>query len=219
QDCAMRIWRALPLWPSPAGGRRRAAPKNAIMEEARITRSPAPPRSKRDAHMPGAPIVAVTGGPTPQSRYKHAYQEVDDITQFDAVTKFNAQVDQVSRMPELIRQAFRLATSGAPGPVHLRMQGHLGQMTEQESDLDPLVEPAYRRVPAFRPEPEMQRIRDALLVLSEAERPMIVVGGGVMRSGAQRELVEIAEKLAIPVATSLNAKATLPDAHPLNAGV
>jgi acetolactate synthase I/II/III large subunit len=173
----------------------------------------------RDAHMAGAPIVAVTGGPTPQSRYKHAYQEVDDITQFDAVTKFNAQVDQVSRMSDLIRQGFRLATSGMPGPVHLRMQGHLGQMTEQESDLDPLVEPAYRRVPAFRPEPEMQRIRDALLVLSEAERPMIVAGGGVIRSGAQRELVEIAEKLAIPVATSLNAKATLPDAHPLNVGV
>jgi len=99
------------------------------------------------------------------------------------------------------------------------MQGHLGQMTDQESDLDPLVEPAYRRVPAFRPEPEMQRVRDALRVLSEAKRPMIVAGGGVIRSGAERELLEIAERLAIPVATSLNAKATLPDAHPLNAGV
>ena len=79
-----------------------------------------------DAHMAGAPVIAVTGGPTPQSRYRHAYQEVDDITQFDAVTKFNAQVDHVTRMPDLVRQAFRVATSGAPGPVHLRIQSHLG---------------------------------------------------------------------------------------------
>ncbi len=173
----------------------------------------------RDPHMAGAPVIAVTGGPTPQSRYKHAYQEVDDVTQFDAVTKFNAQVDHVSRMPDLIRQAFRLATTGAPGPVHLRIQGHLGQMTEQESELDPLVEPGYRRAPAFRAEPEMQRVRDALMVLSEAKRPMIIAGGGVIRSGAEREVLEIAERLAVPVATSLNAKAALPDAHPLNVGV
>src|SRR5918996_5324632 len=116
----------------------------------------------RDAHMAGAPIIAITGGPTPQSRYRHAYQEVDDISQFDAVTKMNAQVDSVARMPDLIRQAFRVATSGAPGPVHLRIQSHLGQMTEQEANLEALVEPAYRRAPAFRPEPEMERVRAAL---------------------------------------------------------
>ena len=173
----------------------------------------------RDAHMAGAPVIAVTGGPTPQSRYKHAYQEVDDITQFDAVTKFNAVVDAVGRMPDLLRQAFRVSTSGAPGPVHLRIQGHLGQMTEAEAELDPMVEKAFARAPAFRPEPEMQRVKDALAALAQAQRPMIVAGGGVVRSGAQKEVVELAEKLSIPVATALNAKAALPDNHPLNAGV
>ena len=173
----------------------------------------------RDAHMAGAPVLAVTGGPTPQSRYKHAYQEVDDVAQFDTVTKFNAVVDQVSRLPDLVRQAFRVATSGAPGPVHLRIQGHLGQMTELEAELDPMVETMYRRAPAFRPEPEMQRVMDALAALAEAKRPMIVAGGGVVRSEAQREVVELAEKLSIPVATALNAKAAMSDTHPLNAGV
>ena len=96
----------------------------------------------RDGFMAGAPIIAITGGPTPQSRHRHAYQEVDDITQFDAVTKFNAQIDHVTRMPDLIRQAFRVATSGAPGPVHLRVQSHLGQITEEEAELDPVVEDA-----------------------------------------------------------------------------
>lgn len=173
----------------------------------------------RDGFMAGAPIIAITGGPTAQSRYRHAYQEVDDVTQFDTLTKFNAQVDSVARLPDLLRQAFRVATSGAPGPVHLRIQSHLGQMTEQEADLEPLVEATYRRVPAFRPEPEMQRVHDALAVLAAATRPMIVAGGGVIRSEAQREVVELAEKLGIPVATSLNAKATMIETHPLLAGV
>src|SRR3982751_1822152 len=153
----------------------------------------------RDAYMAGAPIVAVTGGPTPQSRYRHAYQEVDDVTQFDALTKFNAQVDTVARLPDLLRQAFRVATSGVPGPVHLRIQSHLGQITEQEAELDPLVETMYRRAPAFRPEPDMQHIKEALAALIAAQRPVILAGGGVVRSGAAREIAELAEKLDIPV--------------------
>jgi acetolactate synthase I/II/III large subunit len=173
----------------------------------------------RDAHMAGAPVIAITGGPTPQSRYRHAYQEVDDVTQFDPVTKFNAQVDTVTRMPDLLRQAFRVATSGAPGPVHLRIQSHLGQITEQEADLDLLIEREFARAPAFRPEPEMQRVRDALAAIGGAERPIIVAGGGVMTSGAQAELVELAEKLGVPIATSLNAKAAIVDSHPLAVGV
>lgn len=173
----------------------------------------------RDGFMAGSPIIAITGGPTPQSRYRHAYQEVDDVSQFDAVTKFNAQIDHVTRMPDLIRQAFRVATSGAPGPVHLRVQSHLGQITEQEAELDPLVEETYRRAPAFRPAPDPRQVKDAIDALSTAARPMIVAGGGVIRSGAQVEVVALAEKLSIPVATSLNAKATIVDGHPLCVGV
>ena len=173
----------------------------------------------RDAHMAGAPVIAITGGPTPVSRYKHAYQEVDDVNQFDPLTKMNAQVDVVTRLPDLLRQAFRVSTSGAPGPVHLRIQSHLGQITEAEAELDPLVETMYTQAPAFRPEPEMQRVKDALAALLAAQRPVIVAGGGVMRSGAAAEIVELAEKLGIPVATSLNAKAAMIDHHPLNVGV
>src|SRR5262249_32554356 len=173
----------------------------------------------RDAFMAASPVIAITGGPTPHSRYRHAYQEVDDLTQFGAVTKFNAQIDSVTRMPDLIRQAFRVATTGAPGPVHLRVQSHLGQITEEEAELDPLVEKAYRRAPAFRPEPEMQCVREAVDALSQADRPVIVAGGGVVRSEAQKEVLELAEKLSIPMATSLNAKAAIADGHPLAIGV
>ncbi len=77
----------------------------------------------RDPFMARSPVIAISGGPAVPSRYRHAYQEVEDFTQFDAVTKANFTVDSPSRLPDLLRQAFRTATSGMPGPVHLRFQG------------------------------------------------------------------------------------------------
>jgi len=174
----------------------------------------------RDGFMACSPMIAISGGSVPGSRYRHAYQEVEDFNQFDAVTKFSAQVDDVKRLPDLMRQAFRAATTGAPGPAHLRLSGlHGGSIGDAEADLTPLVEEQFKRVPAFRPEPEPGRVREALAVLAQAQRPMIVAGGGVVSSGAQAELVEFAEKLQIPVTTSLNAKAAMLDRNPLNVGV
>jgi acetolactate synthase-1/2/3 large subunit len=173
----------------------------------------------RDGRMAGSPMIAITGGPATAGRYRHAYQEVEDLTQFDAVTKLNLQLDDLARFPDLVRHLFRTATSGAPGPVHLRLRGSHGQGVESEADLQPLVEPQFSRVPAFRPGPEPQRVRDAVALLSSAQKPVIVAGGGVVVSQAQAELVELAEKLQIPVATSLTAKGAILDTHPLAAGV
>jgi acetolactate synthase-1/2/3 large subunit len=173
----------------------------------------------RDGYMAGSPIIAITGGPTPDTRYHHTYQEIEDFPQFAQVTKFSASVDSVTRMPDLLRQAFREATSGAPGPVHLMMQNRGGQMSEQEADLNPLVEPQFSRVPPFRPEPEMEHVRALAAVLAKAQKPVIVAGGGVVRSGAQHEVLQLAEKLQIPVVTSLTAKGLILDSHPLSVGV
>jgi len=173
----------------------------------------------RDGRMAGSPMIAITGGPATAGRYRHAYQEVEDLTQFDAVTKLNLQLDDLARFPDLVRHLFRTATSGAPGPVHLRLRGSHGQGVESEADLQPLVEPQFSRVPAFRPGPEPQRVRDAVALLASAQKPIIVAGGGVVASQAQAELVELAEKLQIPVATSLTAKGAILDTHPLAVGV
>ena len=86
----------------------------------------------RDAFMACSPVIAVTGGPAPASRYRHAYQEVEDFCQFDPVTKLNAGVDDVGRLPDMLRQAFRAATSGSPRPVHLRLSGLHGEVAEAE---------------------------------------------------------------------------------------
>src|SRR5205809_2806688 len=158
----------------------------------------------RDAHLAHSPVIAFTGGRDPKTKFRRVYQEVDDVPAFEPVTKFNATVDDVARFPDMVRQAFRVAVSGTPGPVHLEFRGNEGQVDAEEADMEPLVEQQFARVPRFRPEPEDGSVRAALKVLLEVERPVIGAGGGVRASGAGRDLVAIAEKLQIPGATSLN---------------
>jgi len=174
----------------------------------------------RDAYMARSPVIALSGGAYVSSRHRHQYQEIDGLPVFAPVTKFNAQVEDVTRLPDLLRQAFRAATSGKPGPVHLALQGHFGEETElQEADLEVLVEERFRRLPPFRPEPEADQVLAAVRLLKQAERPILVAGGGARQSGAAPELLALAELLAIPVATSLNAKDVFPGDHPLAVGV
>ncbi len=174
----------------------------------------------QDAYLGLSPVIAITGHKPPMQQYRHSYQEIEHVLPFEPVTKYNVVVDSAEQLPHLLRQAFREATTGAPGPVHLDLQGVQGdEVVDAEADLEIVVEEQFTRVPAFRPEPEGERVRDAARVLSEARRPVIVAGGGVTLSQASRELVELAEMLSIPVATSLNAKGAIPDDHPLSVGV
>jgi acetolactate synthase I/II/III large subunit len=173
----------------------------------------------RDAWLAHSPVIAFTGGRDPKTKFRKVYQEVDDVPAFEPVTKFNATVDAVDRFPDLVRQAFRAAVSGTPGPVHLQFRGNEGQIDQEEAEMTPLCEPQFARVPPFRPEPERASVLKAVEILQHAERPVIVAGGGVRASGAGPELVALAEKLKIPVATSLNGKDAIPGTHPLSVGV
>ncbi|HET9904923.1 MAG TPA: thiamine pyrophosphate-binding protein [Xanthobacteraceae bacterium] len=173
----------------------------------------------RDAWLAHSPIIAITGGRDPKTKFRKVYQEVDDVPAFEPVTKFNATVDDVERIPDMLRTAFRVATSGTPGPVHLQFRGNEGQLDNEEGHMQAIVDPLFKQVPPFRPAPEEAHVRKALDLLQKAERPVLVAGGGVRWSGAQAELVALAEKLQIPVATSLNGKDAIPGTHPLSVGV
>jgi acetolactate synthase-1/2/3 large subunit len=173
----------------------------------------------RDAHMAGSPVIAITGGQNDQPRYRHAYQNAEDFTAWDGVTKANYSVDTVERFPDLLRQAFRVSTSGAPGPVHLELRGNAGQMLEGEGDFDLVFEQRFAQFPSFRPEAEPSAVKAALAALAQAAKPIIVAGGGAVSSGAGPEILKFAEMMAIPIATSLHAKAIVPDDHPLAVGV
>ena len=173
----------------------------------------------RDAWLAHSPVIAMTGGREAKTKFRKVYQEIDDVPAFEPVTKFNATIDDVARFPDMVRQAFRVAVSGTPGPVHLQFRGNEGQVDADEAELEPLVEPLFARVPPFRPEPSRDDVLAAVKLLQEAKRPVFVAGGGVRASGAGEELVALAETLNIPVATSLNGKDSIPGNHPLAVGV
>jgi acetolactate synthase-1/2/3 large subunit len=173
----------------------------------------------RDAYLAHSPVIAFTGGRDPKTKFRKVYQEIDDVPAFEPVTKWNVTVDAVERFPDMVRQAFRVATSGAPGPVHLQFRGNEGQVDQEEAEMEALVETQFSKVPPYRPHPDPQSLKSLLAFLQKAERPVIVAGGGVRASGAGAELVALAEALQIPIATSLNGKDCIPGTHPLNVGV
>ena len=173
----------------------------------------------REPFLASSPVIAFTGGRLPETKFRHVYQEVDDVPAFEPVTKFNATVDDANRFPDMLEQAYRHAVSGCPGPVHLQFQGNEGQVDLGKTDLEQRTEMRFTHVPPFRPQGDPADIRQALDVLQNAERPVIVAGGGVRHSGARAELTRLAEGLNIPVVTSLNGKDTFLSTHPLSAGV
>ena len=174
----------------------------------------------QDAYLACAPVIALTGRENQINQQRHAYQEVDHVNPFSAVTKYSAFVANPEQLPIYLRQAFRSATSGTPAPVHLDLEGLAGQMVvDYEADLEVIIEESFVQVPPFRPEAELEKVTETLRLLTQAKRPVIVAGGGVTASGARAELLELAEKLSIPVATSLNAKAMFPYDHPLAVGI
>ncbi|MCH2517428.1 MAG: thiamine pyrophosphate-binding protein [Dehalococcoidia bacterium] len=174
----------------------------------------------QDPYLAMSPVIAMTGRKTPMEQQKNAYQEIEHSKPFASVTKFSAFVERVEQLPYLLRQAFREATSGTPMPVHLDLQGMTANVIMQtEGDLELVVEESFTHRPAFRPEASPDTVLRAAQRLSGAQRPVIVAGGGVTSSQAEQEVVELAEMLSIPVATSLNAKGAITDNHPLSVGV
>jgi acetolactate synthase-1/2/3 large subunit len=174
----------------------------------------------QDPFLASSPVMAITGRRPQADQHRHSYQEIDHTEPFNAVTKYNVLVNSAEQLPEYLRQGFRAATSGTPGPVHLDFEGTTGAtIANAEADFSVTVDEPFAMVPPFRPEPSMELVRQAAQVISQARQPVIVAGGGVVASGAQREVVELAEMLSIPVATSLNAKGTIPENHRLYVGV
>jgi len=175
----------------------------------------------QDPYLGLSPVIALTGKKALSAQHRNAYQEIPHGSMFDSVTKYNVSIDTGDQLPYFIRQAFREATSGSPGPVHLDIGGgYAGEGIESaEVNSDVVIEEFFTHYPSMRPEPENEAAQEAVRVLEDAERPVIVAGGGARASSAGPEIVELAEMLYIPVATSLNGKDIILENHPLNVGV
>ncbi len=174
----------------------------------------------QDPYLGHSPVIAITGRKKPIAQYRNAYQEILHGPMYDSVTKYNVNVDAVEQLPLMLCQAFREATAGAPRPVHLDLLGLTGEVIEAaEIEGGLAIEAQYARYPAFRPEPETKLVKEAANKLEDAGRPVIVAGGGAIASSAGPEIVGLAEKLSIPVATSNDGKGVIIDTHPLSVGV
>nr|BFE36899.1 acetolactate synthase large subunit [Actinomadura rugatobispora] len=174
----------------------------------------------RDAYLARTPVIAFTGGPRAETRHRNVYQEHDDMPVFDRLTKFNAVIDRGERLPDLVRQAYRAATSGVPRPVHLELAGAVGDAVGGEAaDGEAVLDARYTRAPAVRAPAEPEAVRKAAALLAEARRPLVLIGGGVKRSGAEAVLAGFADRWGLPAVASLNGLGVLPEQHPLWAGV
>ncbi len=126
-------------------------------------------------------------------------------------------INDSSSLPRLLRRAFRLATTGRTGPVVVRvpMNVYEGEVSEDEI----YAQTEYSRYPSHRFAPDEDRIAEALKILLNAERPVIICGQGVLLSQAWEEVIKLAETLYIPVGTTITGKGSFPENHPLSLGV
>ena len=174
----------------------------------------------QDARLGCSPVLALTGRLSQLSQHRHAYQELDHMGPFGTVTKYSVPITRVEELPVFLRQALREATSGTPGPTHLDLYGIAGgDIMTGTADLDVVIEDDFRHIPATRPAAAPESVQAVLAQVQAALRPVIVAGGGVRCSGARTELVDLAEKLQVPVITSLNAKEMFPPNHELALGI
>ena len=173
----------------------------------------------RDAFLAHSPVIALTGGREPKTKFKKVYQEIDDMPAFEPVTKFNATIDDVNRFSDMMEQAFRVATSGSPGPVHLQFRGNEAQIDLEETEEEVTINEINIQIPPHRPICDDRVLKKALEAIQKASKPIIVAGGGARHSGCSKELLTFAEKLSIPIATSLNGKDLINSNHPLSCGV
>ncbi|MBN1829161.1 MAG: thiamine pyrophosphate-binding protein [Deltaproteobacteria bacterium] len=174
----------------------------------------------QDPFLAHSPVIAITGRKKPIAQYRNAYQEIIHGPMYDAVTKYNVNVDAIEQLPFILSQAFREATTGAPRPVHLDLLGFAGEVIETaEINCAPVIEEQFARYPAYRFSPENEYFNKAVMHLEEAKRPVIIAGGGAIASSAESEILQLAEALSIPVATSNDGKGVIPDNHSLSIGV
>ncbi|MFM7346550.1 MAG: thiamine pyrophosphate-binding protein [Tagaea sp.] len=162
-------------------------------------------------------LLAVTTDISVSSRGKYTLTELDQEALFRPVAKWNKVIDRAADIPPLLRRAFREASSGRPGAVHLGLPYDVQKDPVDEADI--WAEPWHGHFPSHRVAPDPGDVRRVALALLRASRPVCVVGGGVVISGAQDELARVADLLGMPVVTTISGQGSLPDSHPMHAGV
>ncbi|AMD00897.1 glyoxylate carboligase [Halomonas chromatireducens] len=159
------------------------------------------------------PILCITGQAPRAKLHKEDFQAVDIQAIAGPVTKWAVTVLEPAQVPRVFQQAFQLMRSSRPGPVLIDLPIDV-QMTEIEFDPD-----TYEPLPAYKPSASRAQVEKAIAMLNEAERPLLVAGGGIINADASDLLTEFAELTGVPVIPTLMGWGTIPDDHPLMAGM
>ncbi|MCJ7609490.1 biosynthetic-type acetolactate synthase large subunit [Candidatus Bathyarchaeota archaeon] len=167
------------------------------------------------AYMDSSPVVAITGQVTRPMIGRDGFQEADIVGIMTPITKYAFQARSAAEIPDIFKKAFHIATTGRPAPVIIDVPKDV-MTDEAEMDFDvPVVIRGYN--PNIDPHPV--QVKRATEMLVNSERPMMLVGGGAILSGASPEVLALAEHLQMPVGTSLMGKGAFPETHPLSLGV
>jgi acetolactate synthase-1/2/3 large subunit len=169
-----------------------------------------------EAYYAGSPLLVISSDVDTVKSGRGVSQEMDQLSLLRPVTKWGVRIERVDRIEDTIRTAVNIALTGRPGPVSIIMPVDVLSKDAKDSARSSTKKAIY---PLIRLRPDVQLIRTAAQLLLAAERPVIFAGGGVIWSQAWNELVDLAEMLSTPVATTLTGKGTIPENHPLALGV
>ena len=167
----------------------------------------------------GSPLVVLTGDTHRLHAGKNMTQETRQLEILRPAVKELLRVEEVARIPELVRRAFAVATSGRPGPVVLDVPEDVCHGTHPFASEDLSADPSVAAAPARRCRPEAAALERAADLLAGARRPLMLCGGGVHISGAAAEVTALAEALELPVAHTMSGKGAIACTHRLSAGL
>ncbi|EAQ02388.1 acetolactate synthase, large subunit [Pseudooceanicola batsensis HTCC2597] len=167
----------------------------------------------------GSPLVAIVGDSHRAHSWKNMTQEARQAEILRPAVKELLRAESVSRIPELVRRAFTVATTGRPGPVALVIPEDVAHGTHGFSDEDLVAVGRYEAAPALRTRPDSEGLAQAADMLAAAEKPLILAGGGIHLSRAAAELQAFAEAQNIPVAHTMSGKGAVACTSPVSAGL
>ena len=170
-----------------------------------------------EANESSIPILAITTDVATTSAGRYPLTELDQVAMFRPLTKWNASLDDAARLPAMMRRAFREMTTGRPGAVHLALPFDTQKAEVPEAEV--WAEPHHRVFPAGRVGPDPGAVSEAATALLEADRAVVICGGGPVISGAMGEVEALAEMLDIPVATTVSGQGVVAETHPQAVGV
>src|SRR5260221_7979189 len=170
-----------------------------------------------EANGSSVPMLVFTSDIPVIDEGKGTLTAIDQQRLLQAATKWSAVVKRPQMLPDIVRRAFRAATSGRGGSAHVVLPEDV--LIEEASSTAIYAEPACRFYPSYRTQAPSDSLEEMLDALLAAQRPVIVAGGGAVLSGAWDEITRVAETLHIPVATTINGKGSINEMHAWSAGV